>query len=298
MNMTFLRVVRIIKVAKIARMFRAMRFCSDIRLMLDCITGSVSTLFWCLLVIVFVLYVYALYFVQSLTHYLIDNKEHVAESHERAIKQAFGSVQQGMLSLFQAVTGGIDWCVHYDLVATSGEMQAGLYVFYVAFFAVVAWNIITSTFLEKASKMAKPDLDQMMFEKHNKDLDDTKNLADLFDKMDIDRSKTISSEEFQQVTHDPKFQKFLQVRGIDIKDARAFWAMMMSVEDCLELDISTCVSSCLRMKGFATSIDLHTMGFEAKVMHLKCMRCLDKCAESLERIETHLEQNTLGHPKT
>jgi len=297
MNMTFLRVVRIIKVAKIMRMFRAMRFCSDIRLMLDCITGSVATLFWCLLVIVFVLYVYALYFVQSLTHFL-DNKGRLSESHVLAIKQAFGSVQHAMLSLFQAVTGGIDWYVHYDLLGTSGGMQAGLYVFYIAFFVVVAWNIITSTFLEKATKIAKPDMDQLMFEKHRKDVDDTKNLVDLFEQMDMDRSTTISAEEFMHVTHDPTFQKFLQVRGIDIKDARTFWAMMMSVDECHEVDISTCVSSCLRMKGFATSIDLHTLGFEAKVMHLKCMRCLDQCVDHLERIQTHLGLDTLNHAET
>merc|ERR1719272_2041697 len=63
-NLTFLRALRIFKVSRALRLLRAVKFFSELRLMLDCIMGSVMTLIWCLALIVFVLYMFSLVFVQ------------------------------------------------------------------------------------------------------------------------------------------------------------------------------------------------------------------------------------------
>merc|ERR1711924_10805 len=56
------------------------------------------------------------------------------------------------------------------------------------------------------------------------------------------------------------------MRGIDIKDAQTFFDMMISMTHTSSVDLSTFVETCLQMKGYATSIDLHTLRYELKVL--------------------------------
>jgi len=45
LDLTFMRTLRLLKLSKVLRMFRAMRFFAELRLMLDCVAGSVLSLF-------------------------------------------------------------------------------------------------------------------------------------------------------------------------------------------------------------------------------------------------------------
>eukprot|EP00929_Paragymnodinium_shiwhaense_P025158 TRINITY_DN15283_c0_g1_i2.p1 TRINITY_DN15283_c0_g1~~TRINITY_DN15283_c0_g1_i2.p1 ORF type:complete len:131 (-),score=33.08 TRINITY_DN15283_c0_g1_i2:335-727(-) len=56
------------------------------------------------------------------------------------------------------------------------------------------------------------------------------------------------------------------MRGIDIKDTELFFHMIRTTTGADEIDLEAFVGSCLRVKGDATSIDLHTLAFENKMM--------------------------------
>merc|ERR1711920_117172 len=58
------------------------------------------------------------------------------------------------------------------------------------------------------------------------------------------------------------------MRGLDIKDAEMFFHMLTAVTEEEEVNIQTFVEGALRMRGVASSLDLYTLSFEVKIMHL------------------------------
>jgi len=267
LNFQFMRAYRLLKMSKIIRILRVVHFFSDIALMLNCILASLETLAGCLIMICFFLYFFSLFFVQMTTVYLNDVNLVISDEEKDRLLALFGSTQDTALTLFQSTTGGVDWKDVYTMLKPVGWAAQSAFIFYIAFFVVVAWNVITSTFMEKAARLAQPDVDSLMLDKHHQDVMDARHLSEVFSHLDSDHSGNISAAEFLAMTQDPTFLEFMQVRGIDIKDAKMFFNMLVSACRHDEVDISTFIGSCLRMKGLATSIDLHTLGFEVKTIH-------------------------------
>jgi len=139
--------------------------------------------------------------------------------------------------------------------------------------------------MEKAARISQPDIDALMLEKHHQDMMDAKQLSEVFSHLDADQSGNISIQEFMDMTTDPAFLEFMQVRGIDIKDAKMFFNMLVSACRGSEVDVKTFIGSCLRMKGLATSIDLHTLGFEVKTIHKRLTKFQDEERQKMARVE-------------
>jgi len=68
---------------------------------------------------------------------------------------------------------------------------------------------------------------------------------------------------------DEKFNAYFEVRGIDVKDAQLFFKMLASAagNNSNEVDVETFVGGCMRLKGYATSIDVHTLIYELRIMY-------------------------------
>merc|ERR1711920_1067206 len=98
----------------------------------------------------------------------------------------------------------------------------------------------------------------------------------------------ISLDEFVHAMEDPKFRYFFEVRGLDIKDAEMFFNMLTAVSGEDEVDISTFVSGCLGMQGTASSLDLQTLSFELKVLHISHQNFLKCFASEMSVIRADL----------
>merc|ERR1712048_445890 len=80
---------------------------------------------------------------------------------------------------------------------------------------------------------------------------------------------TISLPEFLQMLEDHRVRAYLNVRGIEVKDAEMFFRMLSTSSGTDEVDIHSFVEGCLRLKGLATSVDLHQLRFEHKRLTLQ-----------------------------
>lgn len=149
MNVGFLRMFRLCKIAKVLRVFRTLRFFTELRLMMDCVLGSFINVFWCLAMIVFVLYVFSLLIVQGLTEYLLTEVDNLTEAYKDQYIRFFGSVSNAVVTLFQATTAGIDWNEAFVVLRVAGVFPSLCFLTYVIIFTISVWNIVTSTFVEK-----------------------------------------------------------------------------------------------------------------------------------------------------
>merc|ERR1719468_1471747 len=81
----------------------------------------------------------------------------------------------------------------------------------------------------------------------------------IIDQFDLDRSGQITREEWQDISSMPETLEDFAVCGLDVKDADAFFEAMLAMHGCNEVHIDAFVSGCLRLRGAASSIDLHIL---------------------------------------
>jgi len=96
--------------------------------------------------------------------------------------------------------------------------------------------------------------------------------------------------------NDEDFKLYFQVRGIDIKDVDRFFHMLCGSEckdDTEGIDVEVFVCSCMRLKGWATSLDLHSLSFETnRIMSLlqKFVKLTSDHIETIERNQQELNK--------
>ena len=145
-NLGFLRLLRLCKIVKILRVFRTLRFFSELRLMLDCVVGSLMNVFWCLIMLLFVMYVFALLLQQGVVQHLQEAKpssDQGAGCAEGGLQTYFSSVGVTVVTLFQSCTSGVDWNEPYKALQETGSFLPVSFLLYIAFVFISVWNIVT-----------------------------------------------------------------------------------------------------------------------------------------------------------
>merc|ERR1719284_1282545 len=86
---------------------------------------------------------------------------------------------------------------------------------------------------------------------------------------------------------DVKIRENFEIRGISFEDTDMFYQMLaMAKRNSHDggVDIFSFVMMCMRLKGGATSIDLHTLAFEVKLMHQAQRNLSGFCQEQFSRL--------------
>jgi len=282
MNLSYFRAWRAVKLGHVFRMFRAARFVDELRTMMDCIKGSLCAVLWSMVILTCMMCFFALLLVQIIAGHLAVTG--ISLSADPEMEEVFGSVQQCMLSLFQASTSGEDWSQQYEVIKRTGYLGPALYICFIFFFAVAFWNIMTGHIIEKALKLAQPDNESLMLERRRRDLGHALELVRLMRELDIDQDGCISEEEFRLFIQDESCSAFLDSRGLVIQDAQMFFEMLASCTDNCLVDIESFVWGCMRMRGEAMSIDLHALTFQTRLMHRTQQQFYAHSMEVLEKI--------------
>jgi len=95
-------------------------------------------------------YVTALYFTNAV-HLL-------SQSESADLERYYGTLTLTMVSLFQCITGGLDWRDALDpLKSHIGQFMIVPFLVYIAFTMMILMNVITGVFVESALKNTKKD---------------------------------------------------------------------------------------------------------------------------------------------
>jgi uncharacterized membrane protein len=258
-----LRGIRILRAAKFFRFYKLVRS-GALEVMMNCLIGSVNMLFWCMVMVLFFTFLFSVLFVNAAADY-INTKELSKEAiiaEEPELFQWFGSVQQGMFTLLMVTTGGADWRDAFDALKPVGWLVSTIFVFYIMLFTIAVWNIVTSTFVDRALKLAKASDVTIIMEARLQDKHDKRELWEKLTRMDLDKNGRLDLHEFEQCMRMPEFKRWLDTRGIDIKETKTFFHMISRNQP--TVDIDHVVEACMRMRGQATSVDLNTMRYELR----------------------------------
>merc|ERR1711920_591183 len=89
-----------------------------------------------------------------------------AEKQRGDLLSMYGSVQESMLTLYKATTGGDDWSLSYNAISNTGWVASIVYLFFVAFMQIALVNIITGIFVDTALQKLAPDREAIALSHH------------------------------------------------------------------------------------------------------------------------------------
>eukprot|EP00747_Dinoflagellata_sp_TGD_P134675 gnl/TRDRNA2_/TRDRNA2_175359_c0_seq7.p1 gnl/TRDRNA2_/TRDRNA2_175359_c0~~gnl/TRDRNA2_/TRDRNA2_175359_c0_seq7.p1 ORF type:complete len:485 (-),score=72.43 gnl/TRDRNA2_/TRDRNA2_175359_c0_seq7:4-1359(-) len=283
--MTFLRALRMMKVAKVLRLARVLQAFQDLRLMLASIAGSLSSLLWVLVMLSFILYMFALVFVQGFTA-LLAKGDSLGQETKDSILYYFGSVEVAILTLFQNTTGGPGWEESYNLVKLIGAPYAICFILYIAFFTFAVFNILTGVFVQHAMKFAEPEKETLVFQARRQRLEDMATMKDLCHEIDDDGSGEISLEELHAHLKSHKVRATWRLMGIDIGEAETFFRLLSHTTEDGKVEVDRFAEGAMKMKGSANALDIQTILYAMRTSSKRHDRFSRFVIEKLNSLDT------------
>jgi len=217
-----------------------------------CIVQSSKAFVWSLALIVLVLYVVGVYITHLVLAVRVDNLDTDFVSLERW----YSNVPRTVLSLFQGLTGGVDWDDITRPLMESVSPWIGVFFFlYMAFAIILVLNVVTATFVEASIERAGKvhELEQLS------------HASKLFKSLDRDGSGYITLDELEDHLECIEVQNFFQSIDVDVGEARAVFKVL-DVDDTNTIEFWEFLTGCLRLQGPAKSIDL-VLG----IYHIDCL---------------------------
>jgi len=250
-DLSILRILRILRLIRILRVLRVLHLITELRAIVSSIIGSFKSLLWTVVLLLLMIYIVAVYFTQCVTQHIVDG-QHLRTSltsGEVDLENYFGSLGRSILSLWQAMSGGLDWdTLAGPLLDDIGAIQGLLFASYIGFSLLALMNVVTGVFVQTALQSAMKEEDSFM----------TDQIISLFRLADKDKSSTISWDEVTDSLEDPKTAKEWKNIGVQAESARYLFKLL-DLEGNNEVAFDEFLGGCLRLNGQAKSIDLLTV---------------------------------------
>jgi len=262
-----LQAVKILKMLRIARIFRVFRFSRELSLMALMIVDSMRSLMWAMLMLMLMIFVFAVWFTTNASFYLreyadtsspgwYDDLDNSPTQNVQDIRHNFGSLHATTYSLLRSMLGGINWGILCDMLLKMDTISPMLFIFYVLFTMLAVLNIVTGVFVDNAAAAAKTQRDYIIEKEREVKETYIRELQNLFWQMDDDESGTLTAEEMQQLVKDPKMAAYFTALGFEPHDCVRLFTLL-DTDSSGSVDIEEFLDGCLRLKGFARSIDVH-----------------------------------------
>merc|ERR1712050_591424 len=182
------------------------------------IASAMQSLLWTLFLLFVILYVSGVFLVIAIG-------EHYREGGVggKVIEHFFGSLVETMVTLFQAVTGGVDWETLWSAlmdISPEASVFLLLYIFGVSFCIL---NMITGVFVDQAAKSAEEDLNHVIQEQNNKREAVARHLKELFHEADTSGDGKITWSELREHLGNQYVRDYFKTLDIEEWDLRTFF---------------------------------------------------------------------------
>eukprot|EP00927_Polykrikos_kofoidii_P055967 TRINITY_DN5014_c0_g1_i2.p1 TRINITY_DN5014_c0_g1~~TRINITY_DN5014_c0_g1_i2.p1 ORF type:complete len:949 (+),score=174.45 TRINITY_DN5014_c0_g1_i2:74-2920(+) len=262
-QLRIIRVVRITRLIKIFRIARILRFVRALRTLVNSIFYTLKSVFWALLLMVLIMYIFAMLLCQAVNDYARDDKGVPTES----MSLFWGNLLRSMLTLLMTITGGISWhdCVVplTDIVSPMPGMWVAVFLVYVVFMVFAVLNVITGFFCESAIQSAKNDHDLVIQEHLMNKKAYIKKIKKLFSDIDEDGSGEISKEELEAHLNNEMSGAFFEHLELDVNNAHDF-IKLIDADGTGDLDLAEFVEGIYRLRGPARALDIAEVAFDQR----------------------------------
>eukprot|EP00931_Biecheleriopsis_adriatica_P049564 TRINITY_DN2867_c0_g1_i3.p1 TRINITY_DN2867_c0_g1~~TRINITY_DN2867_c0_g1_i3.p1 ORF type:complete len:756 (+),score=137.94 TRINITY_DN2867_c0_g1_i3:28-2295(+) len=256
LNFSFLRVLRILRLVRIMRIIRILRLIGELRAIVSSIMGSLKSLAWTMALV----YVFGVYFTQLVSDHRVSLRQTATSDPSgeelEALVRFYGSLGRSILSLYQAITGGVDWDqLTVPLMKEISVVFGAVIALYIAFGVLALLNVVTGVFVESALKSAKEDRDNYMLH----------HVREIFSSADVHKKGVLEWEDFKAESQNPQMLDFFRSIDVDPSQAQAVF-QLLDVEETGAIDLDEFLNGCLSLHGPAKAIDVSTMRYELRML--------------------------------
>ena len=253
-NLTFARAVRILRLVRVLRGFRALRFFHEMRVMMSCMLGAISIMFWSICMMTFMFYFFGMILVQGIAGHLAEHQESMDQEVVANAMRHWGSVEQGMLTWYIITLGGDDWGGYFkDMYPIHNKV---IFVAMVFCIQVNILNIITGIFVEAAMKQAEPDREAKAVALRMEEYENEEDLRRICQEVGI--SKPIDREELVEHFQNSRLRAYMSMFGISLQDPVMLYDKLHDGGE-EPLTIREFVHGCVRLAGSASNLDMQIL---------------------------------------
>jgi voltage-gated sodium channel len=267
-DFTFTRILRLVRITRVLRILRAMRSCQTLRVMVVSILSSMASLLWVFVLILFVIYFFAVLFASGIAErFSISEGDHQVSSAPDSVEENYGSIMSVMVSLFMCISGGDDWSVMVSPLYEVHTLYVALFVVYIFFMAFGILNVVVGQFVDNAARASQKDKDAVVQNELRQDREYSSKMQRIFKDADTDGDAQLSWPEFQEYLSNGQTAAYFSAAGLDASIARTLF-VLLDVDDTGKVGIDEFVDGCMRLKGGARSLDVNMLLYETeKICH-------------------------------
>lgn len=264
-EITLLRVLRVMRVVRVLRVIRVMRFFRELRMMIWSIMGSLKSLMWVMVVLMLLFYVFAILVTQGVSAFLIENNYWKEPGHQFLVS-AFGTLDQSIVSLFMAMSGGQDWSLYYKALVPLPIQYRFLFLGFIAFSIFAVVNIVTGVFVQSALESSNQDREVVVHEELQNKKKYCEAMRQFFEEIDMDGSGTIGYKEFTGKLDDERVIAYFNALKLDVSDADMLFKLI-DFDQSGEIGIDEFLVGCYKLQGESRTLDMKVMQFEVRWLH-------------------------------
>eukprot|EP00930_Biecheleria_cincta_P034681 TRINITY_DN23937_c0_g1_i1.p1 TRINITY_DN23937_c0_g1~~TRINITY_DN23937_c0_g1_i1.p1 ORF type:complete len:754 (-),score=80.73 TRINITY_DN23937_c0_g1_i1:44-2305(-) len=247
-NMSTLRALRIMRALRLFRLAKLIHYFRELRILILSISNTLRSVVWAMVLLCIIIYTFAIVFQQTV------NEELQLNTASPDMKAFFSDVPQTMITLLEAVSGGVSWIEIMKVLEDLGSVWQAAFLVYFSFVYFAVLNVVTGVFCNSAIESAQRDREAAAQDQLSRKHNYTVWLAKLFSNLDSDNSGCITVQELEQNLEAPEIQSYFHALEIDTDAA---WKLfdLLDPDDNGSVEIHEFVEGCLRLRGPAKRID-------------------------------------------
>eukprot|EP00930_Biecheleria_cincta_P034585 TRINITY_DN23886_c0_g3_i1.p1 TRINITY_DN23886_c0_g3~~TRINITY_DN23886_c0_g3_i1.p1 ORF type:complete len:602 (-),score=106.66 TRINITY_DN23886_c0_g3_i1:90-1895(-) len=259
--------LKMMKMMRIVRVFRVFRFFRQLSRLALMILDSIRSLFWAMFMLLLITYVFAVVLTTRASEWLIRQVDTTqpdwhsqlqAGARTSTIQRLYGSVPQTLYTLFRAAMAGISWGEVCDPLFEVGWFAVLMLLAYISFTVLAVLNVVTGVFVDNAFRSADKQRSDVIQKEIDKKEEYESQIHDFFVAIDGDRSGEITPAELALYLDDDTMAAFFRVLGFEIHDPMRF-IDLLDADESGALNFNEFLEGCLKYRGPAQSIDVHTI---------------------------------------
>jgi len=139
-------------------------------------------------------------------------------------------------------------------------------------------NVVVGTFVATATEIASKDREAFVKAELRSWELSTCRIKTFFHEADVDKSGTLSWEEFRNHLQNPTVRAYFNGIGLDVSQAHALFELL-DTDGNDSVTIDEFLDGCMRLKGEAKSVDTH-------MLHMMVQRMSERLNKHIKRSET------------
>jgi len=271
-----LRLFRAVSTFRIARVFTRFR---ELRLLVYSVLGCVRSLGFSLIMLFsFILLCSTILTVGAQSCIFSATPE-----QNDKILRFFGTLSRTCVTLYMAISGGMDWGENYWILEPLGWQYQGTYILYVSFAIFGLVNVFTGVFVEHAMQAGSKDRELQIRNQIDEQDHNLKQLQRVFEELDVNRSGKLTLDEFENHLSDDRAMAYFQAVKLDVSEIGQLFRLM-DTDNSGSVDIQEFIVGCQRLKGESRSLDIKVALLEIEHLQDDIHRLSLQLAQLLPRL--------------